>query len=74
MSLNFYMQQKIAPTDIHRYLSNVYGNQKEDVITVKRQVLRFSSEDSDVRLKKEFFPWQVQGFFVFFCKSVTGRF
>lgn len=69
MSLNFYMLQKIAPTDIHRYLSNVYGNQKEDVTTVKRQVVHFSSEDSDVRLKKSCFLRR----FRVFCESVTGR-
>ena len=35
--------EKIAPSDIHRCLLNVYGDQTVDVSTVRQWVARFSS-------------------------------
>jgi len=45
------MRKKIAPSDIHRRLLNIYGDQTVDVSTVRRWVARFSSGDSDVKDK-----------------------
>ena len=47
----FLHAEKIAPSDIHRRLLNVYGDQTVDVSTVRRWVARFSSGDSDVKDK-----------------------
>ena len=47
----FLHAEQIAPSDIHRRLLNVYGDQTVDVSTVRRWVARFSSGDSDVKDK-----------------------
>ena len=47
----FLHAEKIAPSDIHRRLLNVYGDQTLDVSTVRRWVAHFSSGDSDVKDK-----------------------
>ena len=41
-------KKKIAHTDIHQFLLNVYGHQPVDESTVKWWVLHVSSGDSDV--------------------------
>jgi len=41
-------KKKIAHTDIHQFLLNVYGDQTVDESTVKWWVLHVSSGDSDV--------------------------
>jgi len=43
--------EKFAPSDTHRRLMNVYGDQTVDVSTVRRWVACFSSGDSDVNDK-----------------------
>jgi len=43
----FLRAEKIAPTDIHPHLLNVYGDQPLGVSTVRQWVVHFSSEDSD---------------------------
>ena len=40
--------EKMAPTDIHQHLLNIYGDQTVDVSTVRQWVVCFSSGDSDV--------------------------
>jgi transposase len=47
--IEFLHTKKIAPVDIHRRLINVYGDQRVDVNTVRRLVVRFSSGGSEVR-------------------------
>ncbi len=47
VELNSSMQKKMAPTDIHQCLLNVYGYQTVDVNTVKQLVVHFSSSKSD---------------------------
>ena len=47
MKLNSSMQKKMAPTDIHQHLLNIFGDQTVDVSTVKSCVIHFSSGDSD---------------------------
>ena len=49
--IEFLHAEKIEPSDIHRHLLNVYGDQTVDVSTVRRWVARFSSGDSDVKDK-----------------------
>ena len=41
--------EKMAPTDIHPCLVNVYGDQIAGVSTVRQWVVYFSSGDSDSR-------------------------
>jgi len=43
--------EKMAPSDIHRRLLNVYGDQTVDVSTVRQWVALFSSGNSDVKDK-----------------------
>ena len=50
--IEFLHAEKIAPTDIHRHLLNVYGDQTVDVRTVTRWVAHFSRGDSDVKDKQ----------------------
>ena len=47
----FLHAEKIAPSDIHRCLLNVYRDQTVDVSTVRQWVARFSSGDSDMKDK-----------------------
>ena len=49
--IEFLHVEKIAPSDIHRRLLNVYGDQTVDVSTVRQWVACFSSGDSDVQDK-----------------------
>jgi len=42
---------KMAPTDIHRCLLGVYGDQTLDISTVTQRVMPSSSNDSDVKDK-----------------------
>ena len=35
--------EKMAPTDIHRHLLNVFGGQRVNMSTVRQWVMRFSS-------------------------------
>ena len=39
--------ENITPTDIHRCLLNVYGNQTVDVNSIRQWVVCFSSGDSE---------------------------
>ena len=41
------MQKKMAPTDIHQHLQNIYGDQRMDVSTVRQRVVHFSSDDNN---------------------------
>ena len=45
------MQKKNAPSDIHWHLLNICGDQTVDLSTVRWWVVRFSSDDSDVKDK-----------------------
>jgi hypothetical protein len=45
----FLHAEKIAPNDIHQCLLNFYGDQTEDVNTVRRWMVRFNSGDSEVK-------------------------
>ena len=47
--MNSSIRKKIAPSDIHRRLLNVYGDEIVDVSTVRRRVARFSSGDRDLK-------------------------
>ena len=47
----FFHVEKMAPTDIHWHLQNVYGNQTLDMNTVRQWVVPFSSGDSDMKDK-----------------------
>jgi len=49
--IKFLHAEKIALSDIHRHLLNVYRDQTVDVSTVRQWVARFSSGDSDVKDK-----------------------
>ena len=49
--IEFLHVEKTAPSDIHRHLPNVYGDQTVDVSKVRRWVVCFSSGDSDVKDK-----------------------
>ena len=46
-----FMQKKIAPTDIHRCLLNVYRDQALDISTVRCLMVCFSSGDSSMKDK-----------------------
>jgi len=52
--IEFLHAEKTAPSDIHRGLLNVYGDQTVDVSTVRWWVARFSSGDSGVKDKPRF--------------------
>ncbi len=39
--------EKMAPTDIHRHLLNIYGEQTMDVNTARQWVVSFRSGNSD---------------------------
>ena len=43
----FLLVEKMASTDIHQHLLNVYGDQTVDISTVWWWVVHFSSGDSD---------------------------
>ena len=45
------MRKKIAPSDVHRRLLNVYGDPTVDVSTVRRWVAHFSCGDTNVKDK-----------------------
>jgi len=47
----FLQMEKMAPTDIHQHLLNVYSDQTVDVITLMWWVVCFSFGDSDVKDK-----------------------
>ena len=51
VSLDSSMPKKVAPTDIHWRLLNVYGDQTVDVSTVRQWVVRFNSGDTDMKHK-----------------------
>ena len=51
VSLNFSVWEKMALTDIHRCLLNVYRDQTVDVSTVRQWMVCFSSGDSSVKDK-----------------------
>jgi len=50
-SLNSSMQKKVAPSDIHQCLLNIYGDQTVNVSIVRWWVVHFSSGDSDMKDK-----------------------
>jgi len=41
--IEFLHVEKMAPTDIHRHLLNVFGGQRVNMSTVRQWVMRFSS-------------------------------
>ena len=41
--------ETMAPTDIHRHLLNIYGDQTVDVGTVRQRVVHFDSGNGDVK-------------------------
>jgi len=43
--------EKIAITDVHQCLLNIYGNQTVDVSTVRQKMAHFSGGDSKVKEK-----------------------
>jgi len=45
--VEFLHVEKVAPTDIHCLLLNVYGDQSVDVNTVRQWVVCFSNGDSN---------------------------
>jgi hypothetical protein len=45
----FFHAEKNAPTDIHRHLLNIHGDQTVDMSTMMWWVVCFSSRDSHVR-------------------------
>ena len=47
--IEFLPEEKMAHSDIHRCLLNVYGDQNVDVSTVRWWVVHFSSGDNDSR-------------------------
>jgi len=47
----FLYAEKIAPTDIHWCLLNIYGDQTVDVSTARQWVVRFSSGNNDMKGK-----------------------
>ena len=49
--VEFLHVEKVAPTDIHCLLLNVYGDQSVDVNTVRQWVVCYSNGDSDVNDK-----------------------
>jgi hypothetical protein len=49
--IEFLHAEKIVPSDIHRCLLNVYGDQTVDVGRVRPWVVYFSSGDSDIKDK-----------------------
>ena len=49
-AIGFLHVEKMAFTDIHQSLLNVYGDQTVGVSTVRRWVVHFSSGDSDSRV------------------------
>jgi len=49
-SLNSSMQKKVAPSDIHQCLLNIYGDQTVNASTVRWWVVHFSSGSSDVNI------------------------
>ena len=66
----FFYVEKMAPTDIHWCLLNVYGDQTMDVSTVMQRVGYFSNGDSDSRS-----PLLVQIFTSAACRlfSIAGE-
>ena len=49
--IEFLHAEKIAPSDIHWHLLDVYGDHTVDISTVRWWVAHFSSGDSDVKEK-----------------------
>jgi len=47
MASELFHAEKMSPTDIHRYLLNVYEDQTKDVSTVRGWVVYFSISDSN---------------------------
>jgi hypothetical protein len=45
--IEFLTAEQIAPTDIHRCLLNVYGDDTVDVSTVRRWVVHFNGRESE---------------------------
>jgi len=45
----FLHEEKMASTDIHRCLLNVYGVQTVEVSTVRQFVVNFSSSNNDIK-------------------------
>ena len=45
----FLHEKKMAPTDIHQCLLNIYGDQTVDVGTVRQRVVHFDSGNGDVK-------------------------
>jgi len=58
LSLNFSMQKKDAPIDIHWHLLNVSGDQTVKVSTVRWYGVHFSSDNSLCRMQALFHCWQ----------------
>ena len=48
-AIGFLHAENMAPTNIHQYLLNVYGDQTVDVSTVRQWILYFSIGDSNVK-------------------------
>ena len=53
----FLRVEKIAPTDFHLHLLNIYGHQAVDVSTVKQWVVCFRSGDGD---SGSFYEYSIQ--------------
>ena len=47
--IEFLCAEKMAPTDIHQHLLNIYGDQLMDVSTVTQSVVGFSSGNSHLK-------------------------
>jgi len=45
---------KMAPTDIHQHLLNIYGDQTVDITAVRQWAVHFSSDNSNVKEKSCF--------------------
>jgi len=49
--IKFLHAEKIAPTDVHQHLLNIYGDQTVDVSTVRCWVMCLSGGSSDMKDK-----------------------
>jgi len=69
-------KKKKAPIDIHQYLVNIYEDQTVNVITVRKWVVHFSSDDSKVKNKPRsrqqcmaVTPWNEECLSQFICTN-----
>lgn len=45
----FLCAEKVAPVDVHRHLLKIYGDQREDMSTVRQGLMRFTSCGGDIK-------------------------